>query len=196
MTIVETEIRRAIAEINSRARKHPLAFLTESDVQAQLYAALLPVCGDVARVVQAAAWGAGETHKLKPVFSSPLHSELLLPEGRIDLAILDLSATRFTFSPKGHFSHAQLDDAGAHIFIEIKVSRTHRSSLGGRSRWLNLLRADLAKLSRYSWRTFLLAYDFDIGLSKSEVVDLRAYCGPSTRLVYLNSKSRSFFVTR
>jgi hypothetical protein len=111
------------------------------------------------------------------------------------LAILDLRATCFRFSAKGKFSHAQLETSGNHAFLEIKVSRTHRSSLGGKSRWLYLLQADLNKLTRYPWLSFLLAYNFDIdGVSAADIAELRKATGPNTRLIYTTAKLPSIFL--
>jgi hypothetical protein len=55
MNRVEREVRRAITTVNSRVREYPLAYLTEADVQAQLYSELLPACGGVALVTTAGA---------------------------------------------------------------------------------------------------------------------------------------------
>jgi hypothetical protein len=195
MTKFERAIRHAIATVNSEVLANPLAFLTESDIQSRLYAELLPSFGGVVEATNASCWGLEKPKKLRPAYSSRLHSELLLPEGRIDLAILDLRATWFRFSPKGKFSHVQLGASGDHAFLEIKVSRTHRSSLGGKSRWLYLLQADLNKLSRYPWLSFLLAYNFDIaGLSTTDIAGLRKSTGPNTRLIYTTAKLPVIFL--
>jgi hypothetical protein len=195
MTKFERAIRRAVAAVNSEVLANPLVFLTESDIQSRLYAELFPSFGGVVEATNASCWGLETARKLRPTFSSRLHSELLLPEGRIDLAILDLRETFFRFSPKGKFSHAQLGTSGDHAFLEIKVSRTHRSSLGGKSRWLYLLQADLNKLSRYPWLSFLLAYNFDIdGVNTADIAGLRESMGPNTRLIYTNAKLPFIFL--
>jgi hypothetical protein len=183
MRNLEGTIRGAIQRVNAEVREHPLAFLTESDLQCQLYAGLLPAYGRLEPVSNTFIWGTAQPRTPKPLQSMRLHSELLLPEGRIDLAILDLRATRFAFSSKGHFGYAQLQP-GSHAFIEIKVSRTHRSSIG-KARWLRLLRADLDKLRRYPWLSFLLAYDFDFQLPPAEIRALSRMAGPRTRFLYL-----------
>lgn len=181
---LESAIRGAIQRVNTIIREHPLAFLTESDIQCQLYAALLPAYGDLEPVSNTSVWGTGQPRTLKSIQSMRLHSELLLPEGRIDLAILDLCATRFAFNSKGRFGHAQLE-SGGHAFIEIKVSRTHRSRVTSKAKWLQLLHADFEKLRRYPWLSFLLAYDFDFQLSQEMINDLSKLAGPHTRFLYI-----------
>ena len=184
MQNLENTIRRAIQQVNDRIQNHPLAFLTESDIQCQIYAALLPIYGSFEPVSNRSVWGTDCPKPLKFIHTSRLHSELLLPEGRIDLAVLDLCATRFAFNSKGRFGHAQLE-LGAHAFIEIKVSRTHRSNISSKARWLKLLRADIEKLRCYPWLSFLLAYDFDLQLPKDDIDELSDLAGPLTRVLYL-----------
>jgi hypothetical protein len=181
---LESVIRNSIERVNADIRKHPLAFLTESDIQCRLYAALLSAYGSIEPVSNMYVWGTTRPRPLQPIQSMRLHSELLLSEGRIDLAVLDLCATRYAFNSKGRFGHVQLE-SGSHAFIEIKVSRTHRSGVSTRARWLHLLRADLEKLSRYSWLSFLLAYDFDFQLPQDEISALSKLAGPHTCLLYL-----------
>jgi hypothetical protein len=189
MTKFERAIRQAIATVNSEVKANPLVFLTESDIQSRLYAELFSSFGSVVEAKNASCWGLEKARTLMSTYSSRLHSELLLPEGRIDLAILDLRETLFRFSPKGNFSYVQLGTSGDHAFLEIKVSRTHRSSLSGKSRWLYLLQADLTKLKRYPWLSFMLAYDFDIdGVSATDIAGLRKSTGPNTRLLYTTAK--------
>jgi hypothetical protein len=184
MKTLESTIRDASQGVNANIREHPLAFLTESDIQCQLYAALLPAYGCLDPVSNTFVWGTTQPRTLKPIQSMRLHSQLLLPEGRIDLAILDLSATRFAFSSNGRFGYAQLEP-GNHAFIEIKVSRTHRSGVSTRARWIQLLHADLEKLRRYPWLSFLLAYDFDFLLPQEEINTFSKLAGPQTRIIYL-----------
>jgi len=180
----EDIIRKAIKQVNSVVQKNPLAFLTESDIQCQLYTALLPLFGDIEPVSNTSIWGTAKPRTLKSISSKRLHSELLLPEGRIDLAILDLSATRFAFNSKGRFGHTQLE-SGNHVFIEIKVSRTHRSRIATQSRWLQLLHSDIQKLRAYPWLSFLLAYDFDFQLSQEHINEISRQAGSHTRFLYL-----------
>lgn len=184
MQALESTIRDAIQGVNANIRKHPLAFLTESDIQCQLYTTLLPAYGCLNPISNTSVWGTTQPRTLKPIQSMRLHSELLLPEGRIDLAILDLSATRFAFNSKGRFGHAQLEP-GDHAFIEIKVSRTHRSGISTRARWMQLIHADLVKLRRYPWLSFLLAYDFDFLLPQEKINAFSKLAGPQTHIIYL-----------
>jgi hypothetical protein len=180
----ENVIRGAITRVNEEIRKHPLVFLTESDIQCRLYAALLRTYGRIEPIVNTYVWGTTKPRTLQSVKSARLHSELLLPEGRIDLAILDLDASRYAFNSKGRFGYVHLE-TGDHTFIEIKVSRTHRSGVSSRGRWLQLLRADLEKLSRYPWLSFLLAYDFDFQLPQDDIIALSKLACPHTRLIYV-----------
>jgi len=187
MQDLENTIKNAIRQVNERIQKHPLAFLTESDIQCHIYSELLPVYGGFEPISNTSVWGADCSKPLKPMQTSRLHSELLLSEGRIDLAVLDLCATRFAFNSKGRFGHVQLDH-GEHAFIEIKVSRTHRSNISSKARWLKLLRADIEKLRRYSWLSFLLAYDFDLQLAQNEIDALSEFAGPFTRVLYFKNQ--------
>jgi len=148
MQSLEITIRNAIRQVNVNISKHPLAFLTESDIQCQLYAALLPTYGGLERISKTSVWGTSRRPELKPVRSMRLHSELLLPEGRIDLAILDLEATRFAFNSRGRFGHAQLE-SGGHAFIELKLSRTHRSSVSSKRRMSSCAESTCRVLSGY-----------------------------------------------
>jgi len=184
MRNLERTIRGAIQRVNANVREHPLAFLTESDIQCQLNASLLPTYGSLQAISNTSVWGTAQPRAPKLLNSMRLHSELLLPEGRIDLAVLDLRATRFAFNSNGRFGFAQLE-SGSHAFIEIKVSRTHRSGISTRGRWLQFLRADIDKLRRYPWLSFLLAYDFDFRLPQKEISVLSRLAGPRTRVVYL-----------
>jgi hypothetical protein len=195
MTSLEKNIKRAVAAMNSKVTMHPLVFLTESDLQSALYSELLPSYGSLVPATRTRAWGRGEGRPLRAFLSSRLHTEFLLPEGRIDLAILDLSATWFTFGPGGSLGHVQLEP-GAHAFIELKATRTHRSSVTCRSVWLKKLRSDLEKLSQYPWLSYVLAYDFDMLLAPKQILSLRRFAAPQTRLVYLTVKERTFFLPK
>jgi hypothetical protein len=184
MRSLERTIRAAIQRVNADVCKNPLAFLTESDIQCRLYAALLPTYGTLEPISNTFVWGTDQPRAPRPMNSMRLHSELLLPEGRIDLAILDLRNTRFAFNSNGRFGYAALE-SGRHAFIEIKVSRTHRSGISTRARWLRLLSADIRKLRRYPWLSFMLAYDFDFLLPQKEIRALSKLAGPNTRVIYL-----------
>lgn len=104
----------------------------------------------------------------------------------------------FNLGPNGRFFFAELEEDKTtrnQAFLEIKVSRTNRSSVGGKSRWLRLLRADLRKLSRYPCLSFLLAYDFDInGIGADELAALRQSAGPNTKLIYTTAKLPEVFL--
>ncbi len=185
-------VRRAVSQVNATILVHPLSVLTEADIQARLYAALVPHFGGLQRVSNTFVWGTPRPRPLMSLMSVRLHSELRLLRGSVDLAILDLSATRFAFNSKGRFGHAQLQP-GDHIFIELKATRTHRSQVSTRARWKDLIHADLEKLSQYAWPSLMLCYDFDFHLVGPEVADLKRRAGPRTQFLYFKDTHASCY---
>jgi len=177
-------VRTAIVEVNNKIRRDPLVALTESDIQCLLYASLLPHCGKLAPVTNVSMWGTQSRKRLKPLRSTLLHSELLLPDGRIDLAIIDLAAARFAFNSRGRFGYMQLEE-GNHIFIEIKASRTHRSCVTSKHRWKHLLQSDIKKLKRYHpYACFLACYDFNNLLDAASIDELADLARPNVEFTY------------
>jgi hypothetical protein len=144
---------------------------------------LLAHFGDACEITNIFVWGTHEVRKTRQCITRRLHSELLLPEGRIDLAILDLSHVRFAINSRGKFGHIQLEE-GEHIFIEIKASRTNRSSISSKSIWQNLILSDIAKLNRYQHKSFMLCFDFSGLLNDDLVSQISATSNPQVELIY------------
>lgn len=147
--------------LESKFKSNPHFFYNESDLQSELFSQLIVKYNNKEQIKTTRVWGTNEPKTVKNVYTRRLHSELLLPEGRIDLAILDLNNIVFAVNSKGHFGYIQIEP-GDHIFIEIKSSRTNRSSISSSKRWLNLIKDDIKKLSHYNHPCFLLCFDFNV----------------------------------
>ena len=176
-------VRTTIVEVNRKIRRDPLIALTESDIQCLLFASLFSYFGKKEPITNVFVWGTNIPKRLKPLWSTMLHSELLLPEGRIDLAILYLAAARFAFNSRGRFGGVQLEE-GNHAFIEIKASRTHRSQVTSKHRCKQLLQSDINKLKRYPHLCFLVCYDFNDLLDTSSIHELADLAQPKVVFTY------------
>ena len=177
-------VRQGIDELIKGVEANPLTYFGESDLQSELFAVLLNSFGDKERIGNVFVWGTDDPKPLAPCLSRRLHSELLLPEGRIDIAILDLSKVRVGINSKGRFGYVQLEP-GEHIFIEIKASRTNRSSVGSKNQWIQLIREDIERLSAYSHLGIVLCFDFNKLLNENEVIDLTRFTPQNVQLRYV-----------
>lgn len=153
-------VRQSIDDLVKSVKANPVMYFGESDLQSELFSILRGRLNSNKEIRKMFVWGTQSPKATRSVLSRPLHSELLLPEGRIDLAILDLDKVRMAINSKGRFGHIQLEP-GQHVFIEIKASRTNRSAVSSRSRWMRLILADVEKLRAYSHPCFLLCFDFN-----------------------------------
>jgi len=153
-------VSESIDELIRTVRANPLMYFSESDLQSELFSILLGRFNSEEAIKNILVWGTDNPGTPRIVFSRRLHSELLLPGGRIDLAVLDLDKVRMAINSKGRFGHIQLDP-GRHVFIEIKASRTNRRNISSKNHWINLILADIKKLHAYSHPCFLLCFDFN-----------------------------------
>lgn len=142
-------------------------------------------------------WGTRRSRTTRKVFSRRLHSELLLPEGRIDLAVLDLDNVRFAVNSKGRYGHIQLQK-GNHIFIEIKASRTNRSCISSKNRWFKSILSDIKKLKyhsqKYAHHCFIACFDFSSLLDDDSVTSLKKQTNKNVELLYFrDDKENNYF---
>jgi|SRR5271155_748078 len=184
----ETSIgtRRCIETLRSNVLSNPLCYFSESDLQSELFALLLSEFPSVLPITNTSVWGTLNPKRLRRCCSRRVHSELLLPEGRIDVAVLDLEKVRLAANSRGRFGHIQLQD-GEHIFIELKSTRTNRSVVSSVHRWNRLLEADIQRLNRYSHQCFLLCFDFCGLLPDSQTESLRKCANPNVELIYVKT---------
>ena len=150
-------IREKIAVLAERFNTNPILFFNEADLQTELFTLLLEKNNSQKEISNVYMWGTQKKKPLKRIFTKRVHSELLLPEGRIDLAVLDLDNVTFAVNSKGNFGHIQLR-AGNHVVIEIKASRTNRSSITSKPQWSRLLTSDIFKLNKYVHPCFLCLF--------------------------------------
>lgn len=190
LDIVQNEI-RLLGEYIS---KYPFKYFNESDIQSDLYSRLLVKFGDHINITDRRVWGVDEQPSTKDCITRRLHSEMLIPGGRIDLVVLDPNAVYLSINSKGRFGHIQLAD-GQHIFIEIKVSRTNRSSVTSRNKWLESINKDLDKLSKHNNNSFMLCFDFDNLISESSINKLKKY-SPKIFVEYFTSDTANNLINR
>lgn len=188
-------IRKCIAEINNRFCQYPSLFFNESDIQSELFALLLKKFGNKTEIKNTSVWGTNKIKKTKKCFTKKLHSELLLPNGRIDIVILDLDSIRFAMNSQGNFGYIQLED-GNHIFIEIKASRTNRSNISSKKKWYDLIASDIKKLNQYTHPCFILCFDFKNILDKTMINSLEKITKKNVELVYLKNKVRDNYLIK
>jgi hypothetical protein len=189
-------VRQRMERLKKNVAVHPFCYLNESDLQAELFALLLPDFSTPCLMTNTAVWGTDSPKPLRDFCSRRLHSELLLPEGRIDLAILDTSKIIFSVNSQGRFGHIQFEE-GDHIYIELKATRTNRSSTRSIPAWKALLAADVEKLNRYKHRCFLLCFDFGSIMSESDIPTLMAAAKPHVEVLYFRDCSgRCLFQTK
>lgn len=177
-------VRVSIDTLVTSFRSNPLLYFNESDLQSELFAILLENFRSYDAVIKNRfVWGTDKPRVTRGVVTRRVHSELLLPEGRIDLAILDLEAVRLAFNSRGRFGHLQLQ-TGEHIFIELKASRTNRSGISSKHFWARRIKADLEKLASYNHQCFLLCFDFNRLLDNDSAKALVAERPQNVELMY------------
>jgi hypothetical protein len=109
---------------------------------------------------------------------------LLLPEGRIDLAIIDVENTVFAVNSKGKNPGFRVQE-GNHIFIELKSSRTSRSSITSKNEWKKLILSDIEKLNKYSNSCHMLCFDYSHILNDEEVSFIHNQTNKNVELHYI-----------
>ena len=181
-------VRARIAELERRFTCCPSAYLTESDVQAYLFSLLLQDFGEpesVHNIFPPETLGQCPTLRF---MTRRLHSELELPEGRIDLAVLDLSRVVVGITPSTGRFRLLRPQRGDHFFIEIKVSRTHRSEKC-KAVWVQSIRSDIQKLqlNRLANHSALICCDFGGLLNEAQVRSLDDLLQNNVELYYFRS---------
>jgi hypothetical protein len=179
-------VRECIAKISDIFYRNSDIYFSESDLQSNLFALLLEKFDVEDEIKKPFVWGTDNPKKVKKVITRKLHSELLLPEGRIDLAVLDLEKTVFAVNSKGRNPGIRVEE-GNHIFIEIKASRTSRSSITSKNRWYELILSDIEKLNRYTSQCFMLCFDYGHLLGEKEVSSIREKVNKNIELYYIKS---------
>jgi len=183
-----SRIRECITNLQGKFLSCPSLYFNESDLQSELYALLLKHFDERKEITNVFVWGTDNPMPTSKCLSRSLHSELLLYNGRIDLAILDLDNVRFAMNSRGRFGHIQVQE-GSHVFIEIKASRTNRSNISSRNVWLNLILADIEKLNQYEHPCFMLSFDFNKLLDDSSVVLLKKRARKNVEVLYARSET-------
>lgn len=178
-------VRECITKISDIFYRNSNIYFSESDLQSNLFALLLEKF-DAKDELKTFVWGTDNPKKVKKVITRKLHSELLLPEGRIDLAVLDLEKTVFAVNSKGRNPGIRVEK-GNHIFIEIKASRTNRSSITSKNRWYELILSDIEKLNRYTSQCFMLCFDYEHLLGENEISSIRDNANNNVDLHYIKS---------
>ena len=187
-------VRECIKKISENFYRNADIYFCESDLQSNLFALLLEKFDVEDELKRTFVWGTDNPKKVKKIVTRRLHSELLLPEGRIDLAVLDLEKTVFAVNSKGRNPGIRVEK-GNHIFIEIKASRTSRSSITSKNRWYKLILSDIEKLNRYTSRCFMLCFDYGHLLGEMEILSIRDKANKNVELHYIkNSYGSSYFL--
>lgn len=158
-------------------------YFSESDLQSELFSLLLHALPSEAIISNKSVWGTQKTPLVRPCISRALHSELHLPEGRIDLAVLDLARVAMHVNSRGRFGHIQLQPGG-HVFVEIKASRSNRSQVTSKPAWFKSIHSDIVKLNRYKHLCFLLCFDFSGILSVQDIENLKAEANRNVTIRY------------
>ncbi len=187
------KIEKSIDALITDFTENPEVFLNESDLQSDLFLRLKSEYPALERIEKTFVWGTMKPKKVKEIKTSKIHSELLLPEGRIDIAILDIKNTRLAVNSRGKFGHIQLEESGKHIFIEIKCSRTNRSSITSKKTWIGLLKKNMYKLGYYPYKSFLLCFDYNFDLTENELKEIKKCATTSTTLKYISSPNKIYF---
>jgi hypothetical protein len=179
------KVKNCIEIISRKFYENSNIYFSEYDLQSCLFALLLARF-DKEYEIETCVWGTDKPKKVRTIITRRLHSELLLPEGRIDLAILDLDKVNFAVNSKGRNPGIRISE-GNHIFIEIKSSRTNRSSIGSKHRLKTLILSDVRKLNKYKNKCFMLFFDFENFLNENEIESIRKKANKNIELHYIKS---------
>lgn len=182
-----SHVRECISNLQEQFLACPFLYFNESDLQSQLYALLLKHFDEKKEITNVSVWGTDNPKPTSKCLSRRLHSELLLYNGRVDLAILDLDNVRFAMNSRGRFGHIQVQE-GSHVFIELKASRTNRSNISSKNVWLKLILSDIEKLNQYKHPCFMLSFDFNKLLDDSALSLLKKRAHKNVEVVYARSE--------
>lgn len=178
--------RECIKKVSDNFYRNADIYFSEADLQADLFGLLLEKFDMENELNRTFVWGTDNPRKVRKVITRRIHSELLLPEGRIDLAILDLEKIVFAVNSKGRNPGIRVEE-GKHIFIEIKASRTSRSSITSKNKWYKLILTDIEKLNRYTNQCIMLCFDYGHLLGETEISSIRNKANKNIELYYVKS---------
>jgi len=184
-TMIVEKVRACIESLSRKFYENSNAYFSESDLQSYLFALLLAKFDEECEL-ETYVWGTDKPKKVRTIITRKLHSELLLPEGRIDLAILDLGKVNFAVNSKGRNPGIRVSE-GNHVFIEIKASRTSRSSITSKRRWEKLILSDVEKLNKYNNKCFMLCFDFENILDDNDLAAIRNIANENIELHHIRS---------
>jgi hypothetical protein len=182
-TPVKTIVEECIDRLCKNFSDNSLLYFSESDLQSELFSLLLHELPLDTMIPNISVWGTQRAPAVRPCISRTLHTELHLPEGRIDLAVLDLAWVTMSVNSRGRFGHIQLRDGG-HVFIEVKASRSNRSQVTSKPAWVKSIRSDIIKLNRYTHLCFLLCFDFSGMLTEKEIEALKTGANQNVTIRY------------
>ncbi len=185
-------VREMILDLAVKFKSTPTLFLNESDLQAELYTKLFSKYGDELEIVKSSVWGTDTPKVVRKVYTRRLHSELLLPEGRVDLAILDIDNIKIAVNSKGKFGGIRFEN-GNHIFIELKSSRTNRSQVTSKNKWFTLLFEDINKRRHYTNPSFLICFDFNGYYDEEKISDLQDNKPSNLEIFYFYSEKAIYY---
>lgn len=185
--------RECIHNLSENFRINPDLYFNESDLQSCLFALLLKKFNGENEINNINVWGTDKKKKVRTVSTRKLHSELLLPEGRIDLAVLEIENIRFAVNSRGRNPGFQVEE-GNHIFIEIKASRTNRSNISSKNRWYKLIASDIEKLNKYTNKCFMLCFDFNLLLGDWEVSSLKEKAHENIEIFYFQTDKSTNYI--
>lgn len=154
---------------------------------------LLEFFGDPCEITNVRFWGTSKEKCSYPIITRRLHSELLLPEGRIDIAVLDSENLSFGMNSKGCNGGIRIHK-GNHIFIEIKASRTNRSSITSKRTWMKSITNDIDKLAKYSYKSFMLCFEIQRILDEEDIEILQKHAQQKVELLYCKSKAGHSYI--
>ena len=181
-----TIVKDCVEKLSDDFHNNPNIYFCESDLQSSLFSLLLEKLDTRCSIKQTFVWGTFKPKKVQKIITRSVHSELLLPEGRIDLAVLDLEKIVFAVNSKGHNPGIRIEE-GNHIFIEIKASRTSRSSITSKKQWQKLILADIEKLNKYKHQCLMLCFDFENLFGEMEISSIRDKTNKNIELYYVNT---------
>jgi hypothetical protein len=182
-TTFKAIVKECIDHLAKRFSDSSAFYFSESDLQSELFSRLLQALPSETMISNQAVWGTQSPPSLRPCISRAVHTELHLPEGRIDIAVLDLAKVKMYVNLRGRFGHMQLEP-GHHVFIEVKASRSNRSNFTSKTAWLKSIHSDIAKLNKHKHLCFLLCFDFSGILNKEDVRSLKAQAKRNVKVRY------------
>ena len=92
----------------------------------------------------------------------------------------------FAVNSKGRNPGIRINN-GNHIFIEIKASRTSRSSITSKSKWNKLILSDIEKLNKYKNPCFMICFEYEHILDENEIASIQEKANSNIEFHYIKS---------